>query len=80
MKMNACFIVSFIPCCHRLRLCKVEYLPTGNFTRDERARMFIARPTYEGIRITIKSTVELVEYLLKIGFPYVLTGRFIQDS
>ena len=35
----------------KLHSFKVEYLPTGNFTRDERAKMFIARPTYEGIRI-----------------------------
>ena len=41
--------------------------------------MFIARPTYEGVKITTHSTIELVQYLLKIGFPYVLTGKFIQD-
>ena len=50
-----------------------------NFSRDERAKMFIARPTYEGIKITVYSVIELTQYLINAGVPYVLTGKYIQD-
>ena len=52
----------------------------GKFTREERARMFIAVPTFEGIKITINSVIELTKFLLAAGVPYVLTGKFIQDA
>ena len=53
---------------------------SGTFTREQRAKMFIARPTYEGIKITINSTIELTKFLLNAGVPYILTGKFIQDN
>ena len=51
----------------------------GNFTRNARSNMFISWHTYEGIKITVYSAVELVNYLLSPGVPYVLTERFCQD-
>ena len=52
----------------------------GTFSKEKRAKMFIARPSYKGLKITVHSTIELVQFLLKAGVPYVLTGKFIQDS
>ena len=52
---------------------------SGNFTRQQKSKMFIARPSYEGLKITVHSTTELIEFLLKSGVPYVLSGKFIQD-
>ena len=51
----------------------------GNFTRNARSNMFISWQTYEGIKITVYSAVELVKYLLSRSVPYVLIGRFCQD-
>ena len=42
--------------------------------------MFIARPSYEGLKITVHSSIELLQFLFKAGVPYVLIGKFIQDS
>lgn len=42
---------------------------------------FLTRSTSEGLRISLKSTINLVEYLLyDSGFSYVLTAKFNQDS
>lgn len=42
--------------------------------------LFLTRQTAEGLRVTLKSTLELIDYLTKdCGFPYVLTGRINQD-
>ena len=46
----------------------------GEFTDNAR------RQTYEGIEITVHSSIELIKYLLSQGVPYVLTERFCQDS
>jgi len=51
----------------------------GPFTANARASMFIAWQTYEGIKITVHSTIELVQYLLLHNVPYVLTEHFSQD-
>ena len=53
---------------------------TGNFTDTEREKMFLSHQTYKGILITVKSTIEVVKYLIKDAkMPYVLTERFNQD-
>ena len=52
----------------------------GKFSADDRSKMFISRQTYEGIQITAYSTVELIKFLLNNGVPYVLSGKFSQDS
>lgn len=42
---------------------------------------FLTQSTFDGLKITIKSTIDLVEYLLEeCGFLYVLTAKFNQDS
>jgi len=42
-------------------------------------KYFLTRQTYEGLRITIQSTIDLVEYLLdKCEFSYVLTANVIK--
>ena len=51
----------------------------GNFTANARDRMFLSWQTYEGLRITVKSTIESVRFLLESGMPFVLTERFNQD-
>ena len=51
----------------------------GNFTKTAQSNMFISWQTYEGIKITVNSLIEVVKYLLDQGVPYVLTERFCQD-
>ena len=52
----------------------------GNFSAKDREAMFISSQTYEGLRITFFSMVEVIKYLLlKCGINYVLTERFCQD-
>ena len=50
-----------------------------NFSKDEKARMFISNQTFEGLQITVNSLVECTKFLLNAGVPYVLTERFSQD-
>ncbi|KAL3217341.1 hypothetical protein MRX96_051022 [Rhipicephalus microplus] len=40
---------------------------------------FLSKPTCNALRMTLHSTVTLVEKLLKCGFRYVLVGNFGQD-
>ena len=42
--------------------------------------MFISHQTYEGLQITLFSTIEATKYLLQHGCSYVLTEKFDQDS
>ena len=51
----------------------------GQFTDNAKANMFISWQTYEGIKITVHSSIELIKYLLSQNVPYVLTERFCQD-
>ena len=44
----------------------------GEFTDNARANMFISWQTYEGIQITVHSSIELIKYLLIQGVQYVL--------
>ena len=76
---------------YRFNWLKYEFLPyfqgwlqsintrPGNFTSNARNNMFISWQTYEGIKITAHSVIELVQYLLSCGVSYVLTERFCQD-
>lgn len=44
-------------------------------------RYFLTQQTYEGLRITIQSTIDLVSYLLdECEFSYVLTAKCNQDN
>ena len=47
----------------------------GDFTKTDRDRMFLPQQTYDGIRITIHSFIELTQFLLRNGMPYVLSER-----
>lgn len=40
---------------------------------------FITTPTADGLRVTMKSTIELSKYLLHSGFRYVLSNKMNQD-
>jgi len=41
---------------------------------------FLTQMTSDGLKITLKSTIDLVEYLLnECNFAYVLTAKFNQD-
>ena len=51
----------------------------GEFSKRDRANMFIPEQTYEGILITTYSVISAVKFLLSQGFSYVLTERFCQD-
>jgi hypothetical protein len=51
----------------------------GNFSSDERQRMFISAQTYEGLKIAVYSHIEAITFLLSKGFQYVLTERLMQD-
>ena len=42
--------------------------------------MFLSKPTYEGLLITVYSTLEIITFLLNKGFDFVLTEKFCQDT
>ena len=52
----------------------------GDFTPTNRNNMFISLPTYNGLRMSIKSLKEVVPFLLNHGFDYVLSEKFCQDD
>ena len=41
--------------------------------------MFISWQSYEGIQITVHSSIELIKFLLNNNVPYILSERFCQD-
>lgn len=50
---------------------------TNNLIREDE---FLTISTTEGLRMTIASTIDLVEYLLnQCGFGYVLSAKMNQD-
>eukprot|EP00112_Aurelia_sp_Birch-Aquarium-sp1_P001448 Seg1156.4 transcript_id=Seg1156.4/GoldUCD/mRNA.D3Y31 product="DNA transposase THAP9" pseudo=true protein_id=Seg1156.4/GoldUCD/D3Y31 len=51
----------------------------GNFTKGERSNMFLSWQTFEGLKLTVNSMIELTKYLIQNHVPYVLTERFCQD-
>ena len=51
----------------------------GNFSGDDRSRMFLSLQTYKGLQITVHSLVEVVKFLLSEGMEFVLSERFCQD-
>ena len=51
----------------------------GNFDDNARARMFLSRQTFEGIKISIYSMMALIKFLLGAGVKFVLTNHFCQD-
>lgn len=51
----------------------------GEYSADERSKMFLSPQTYNGLQISVLSHVEAIQFLLKQGFEYVLSERFMQD-
>ena len=51
----------------------------SNYTKKEKNKMFISRETYEGLKISVNSIIELIKFLLQHQIKYVLTARFNQD-
>ena len=52
----------------------------GNFDQSARKSMFISWQTYEGLKITVNSMIECVQFLLQNNENiYILTERFCQD-
>ena len=51
----------------------------GNFTKTEKAQMFISWLACEGFQITFKSIPECVSLLLTDGMEFILTESFCQD-
>ena len=41
--------------------------------------MFLSLQTYNGLKISIYSHIEAIQFLLPEGFQYVLSERFMQD-
>ena len=52
----------------------------GNFSQTARNNMFLTWQTYEGLQVSVLSLKEVVPYLLRNGFEYVLSGKFCQDD
>lgn len=52
----------------------------GNFSADERGKMFLSLQTYAGLKIAVYSHIEAIQFLLGEGFRYVLSERFMQDA
>ena len=52
----------------------------SNFSQAARTSMLLLWQTYEGIQISILPLKEVVPYLLRNGFNYVLSGKFCQDD
>ena len=51
----------------------------GQFSPTERDKMFMSQQTYQGLQIAVYSHIEAIQFLLKEGFQYVLSERFMQD-
>ena len=51
----------------------------GNYSADDRGKMFLSLQTYKGLKISVFSHIEAIQFLLSEGFQYVLSERFIQD-
>eukprot|EP00794_Sanderia_malayensis_P002273 gene2273-2612_t len=51
----------------------------SDVTKEEESEMFISRQTFEGYKITVSSTIEIIKFLLMKGTKYVLTERLMQD-
>ena len=51
----------------------------GDYSADQQGRMFLSSQTYEGLKISSYSHMEIIPFLLGKGFEHVLTERFMQD-
>jgi len=44
------------------------------------AEQFLTKETVEGLRVTLHSTVDLIECIHSVGFDYILTSKANQDK
>ncbi len=51
----------------------------GEYTTDDRGKMFLSSETHEGLQLSVHSHIEAIQFLLKQGFQYVLNEKFLQD-
>ena len=51
----------------------------GDYSVDDRGKMFLSLQTYNGLKISVYSHIEDIQFLLSEGFQYVLSERFMQD-
>lgn len=51
----------------------------GNYSSDDRGKMFLSLQTYKGLKISVYSHIGAIKFLLAEGFQYVLSERFMQD-
>ncbi|CAB4010233.1 Hypothetical predicted protein [Paramuricea clavata] len=51
----------------------------GQYSADDRGKMFLSSQTHEGLQIAVHFHVEAIQFLLQQGFQYVLSERFMQD-
>ena len=51
----------------------------GEYSANDRGKMFLSTQTYEGLKISVYSHIEAIQFLLAQGFQYVLSERFMQD-
>ena len=42
--------------------------------------MFISHQTYQGLKITVYSLIEITKFLLSAGMKFVLSEKFCQDA
>lgn len=52
---------------------------SGEYSADDRAKMFLSLETYNDLQIYVLSHIEAIQFLLSHGFEYVLSERFMQD-
>jgi hypothetical protein len=48
-------------------------------TQPERGKIFLSLQTYKGLKISVFSHIEALQFLLSEGFQYVPSERFMQD-
>ena len=51
----------------------------GNYSSDDRGKMFLSFQTYKGLKISLYSHIDAIQFLLAEGFQYVLSERLMQD-
>ena len=49
----------------------------GEYSTDDRGKMFMSIQTYKGLKISINAHIEAIQFLLGEVFEYVLSGRFM---
>ncbi|CAG7826113.1 unnamed protein product, partial [Allacma fusca] len=58
---------------------KVETLRRFVAILDKPGNTFASAVTLESLRVTIRSSIEILEFLFNLGFSYVLTNKLNQD-